>query len=111
MEQPKKAHRLLLDLFNNVAPTPEQIRLIALAASAAGDAGDAYSYMAEFHLANGDLNLATTQLDLALASPGLTDVQRKRFRARRDEIADVLRDQPRRRPPEDNSLSFAPARR
>jgi predicted Zn-dependent protease len=92
MDQAKKSHQLLLDLFNNVAPTPEQIRLIALAASAAGDAGDAYAYMAELHLAYGDLPLAVTQLDLALAAPGLTEVQRKRFVARRDEIRDVIRE-------------------
>lgn len=98
----KQAHRVLLDLFNNVAPTPEQIRLIALAASAAGDTGDAYSYMAEYHLANGDLALATTQLELALASPGITEVQRKRFRARRDEIREALdENRPRRRPQPD----------
>ena len=36
LDQPKIAHAVLLDLFNNVAPTPEQIRLTALAASAAG---------------------------------------------------------------------------
>jgi predicted Zn-dependent protease len=101
-EQPKKAHQVLLDLFNNVPPTPEQIRLIAIAASAAGDTGDAYAYMAELHLANGDLALASTQLDLALAAPGLTEVQRKRFQARQDEIRDVLRDQPRRRAPRDD---------
>ena len=87
----KKAHQLLLDLFNNVPPTPSQIRLIALAASQAGDSGDAYYYMAELYIANGDLALATAQLDLALKSPGLTDVQRKRFQARRDEIRDFLR--------------------
>ena len=51
----KEAHALLLDLFNNVAPTPEQIRLTALAASAAGDTGDAYYYMSEYHIASGDL--------------------------------------------------------
>jgi predicted Zn-dependent protease len=106
MGEAKKSHRVLLDLFNNVAPTPEQIRLIALAASAAGDTGDAFSYMAEFHLANGDLDLATTQLELALASPGLTEVQRKRFRARRDEIRDYLRDErPRRRSAETEASS------
>ena len=93
MGNPKKAHELLLDLFNNVPPTPEQIRLIALAASGAGDTADAYSYMAELHIANGDLMLATTQLDLALATPGLTDVQRKRFEARREEIRGWLREQ------------------
>ncbi|MEO6186985.1 MAG: hypothetical protein ABIP83_11885 [Steroidobacteraceae bacterium] len=89
----RKAHQLLLDLFNVVSPAPEQIKLIALAASAAGDTGDAYYYMAELHIASGDLMLATTQLDLALAAPGLTDVQRKRYLARRDEIRGYLREQ------------------
>jgi predicted Zn-dependent protease len=89
----RQAHQVLLDLFNNVTPTPEQIRLIALAASAAGDMGDAYFYMAELHISNGDLMLATTQLDLALAAPGLTEVQRKRFIARREEIRSYLREQ------------------
>jgi beta-barrel assembly-enhancing protease len=88
-----KAHALLLDLFNNVAPTPEQIRLTALAASAAGDTGDAYFYMSEYHIASGDLLLAATQLDLALAAPRLNEVQRKRFLARRDEIRGYLREQ------------------
>jgi len=91
--QARKAHQLLLDLFNNVAPTPEQIKLTALAASSAGDTGDAYFYMAEYHIASGDLMLATTQLDLALAAPNLTQIQRKRFLARRDEIRDYLREQ------------------
>ena len=89
----KRAHTLLLDLFNNVPPTPEQIRLIALAASAAGDTGDAYFYMGELNIANGDLMLAMTQLDLALAAPGITEVQRKRYFARRQEIRDFLREQ------------------
>jgi len=92
-DKPLKAHQILLDLFNNVAPTPEQIKLIALAASSAGDIGDAYFYMAEYHISGGDLMLATTQLDLALAAPNLTQVQRKRFLARRDEIRAYLREQ------------------
>jgi len=36
--------------------------------------------------------MAVTQLDLALAVPDLTEVQRKRFRARRDEVRDVIRE-------------------
>ena len=88
-----QAHQLLLDIFNNVTPTPEQIRLTALAASSAGDTGDAYYYMSEYHIASGDLMLATQQLDLALAAPNLSDIQRKRFRARLDEIRGFLRDQ------------------
>jgi predicted Zn-dependent protease len=100
--QPRKAHVLLLDLFNKVMPTPDQIRLIALAASAAGDTADAYSYMAELHLASGDLALATTQLDMALSTPGINDVQRKRFKARREEIQGYLAEQRRNRPPQLN---------
>ncbi len=89
-DRPKEAHALLLDVFNNVTPTPEQIRLTALAASAAGDPGDAYYYMGEYHIASGDLQLAVQQLQLALAAPNLTSVQRQRFQARLDEIRDFL---------------------
>ena len=92
-EQPAIAHQLLLDLFNNTQPTPAQIRLTAMAASAAGETGDAYYYMAEFHISSGNLMLATQQLDLALTEPHLTDVQRKRYFARRDEIRGYLREQ------------------
>ena len=92
-DRPAQAHQLLLDLFNNTTPTPDQIRLTALAASSAGDTGDAYYYMAEYHIASGNLMLGTQQLDLALTEPRLTDVQRKRFLARRDEIRGYLREQ------------------
>ncbi|MEZ5499373.1 MAG: M48 family metalloprotease [Steroidobacteraceae bacterium] len=94
---PKLAHALLLDLFNNVAPTPEQIRLTALAAASAGDTGDAYFYMGEYHIASGDLPLAVRQFELALAAPSLTEVQRKRFMARMQEVKDYLAAQPARR--------------
>jgi predicted Zn-dependent protease len=86
----KEAHAILLDVFNNVQPTPEQIRLTAMAASSAGDTGDAYYYMSEYHIASGDLPLAGKQLELALAAPDLTPVQRARFLARLKEIRDVL---------------------
>lgn len=89
-EKPKEAHVLLLDLFNNIPPTPAQIRLTALAASAAGDMGDAYYYMSEYHISSGDLPLASQQLEMALAAPNLTPVQRERFQARLDEIREFL---------------------
>jgi predicted Zn-dependent protease len=88
-----QAHELLLDLFNNVDPTPPQIRLTALAASAAGDAGDAYYYMAQYDLAGGNLPLANQQLELALASPDLSTIQRARFRAQLEEVRGWLREQ------------------
>jgi|SRR5579875_37570 len=86
----KEAHELLLDLFNNVEPTPMQIKLTAQAANAAGDPGDAYYYMGEYQISNGNLPLATQQLQLALATPHLTNVQRERFRARLAEIREFL---------------------
>jgi beta-barrel assembly-enhancing protease len=87
---PKHAHEILLDLFNVVPPTPEQARLTALAANAAGDVADSYYYMSEYHILSGDLPLAINQLQLALAVPKITDVQRARFDARLDEIQQAL---------------------
>ena len=82
----KQAHLVLLDLFNVVEPTPDQTRLIAKAASAAGDTADSYAYMAEFYLMTGDLNTALSQLQLALTMPGLDAIQRARFSARLEEV-------------------------
>ncbi len=88
--RPAQAHLILLDLFNIVPPTPDQIQLTALAASAAGDPGDAYYYMGEYQLANGDPQLAVQQYQLALASPRISTIQRQRYQARLDEIRDYL---------------------
>jgi predicted Zn-dependent protease len=89
-DQAKAAHAVLLDLFNNVAPTPEQIRFTALAASTAGDSADAAYYMSEYHIATGNLPLSVSQLEMALAVPGISGVQRSRFQARLDEVREAL---------------------
>jgi predicted Zn-dependent protease len=85
-----QAHDVLLDLFNNVEPTPDQIELTARAAGAAGDLGDAYYYMGEYQIADGNLPLAAQQYQLALRTPHLTDVQRKRISARLREVREYL---------------------
>jgi hypothetical protein len=69
-----------------------------MAASAAGDTGDAYYYMSEYHLSGGNLALANQQLELALAAPDLTSVQRQRFRARLIEVRGWMREQQQERP-------------
>jgi predicted Zn-dependent protease len=84
--EPDRAHTILLDLLNQVPPTLEQVRLIALAASGAGDTADAHYYMAEYHAMSGSLKLAIDQLQLALGIPGLDSVQQARFRARLDQF-------------------------
>jgi beta-barrel assembly-enhancing protease len=86
----KRAHLVLLDLFNAVAPTPEQAKLIARAANAAGDIADSYYYMSEYHIMSGDLMLAVNQLQLALGLPDLNAVQKARFNARLTEISEFL---------------------
>ncbi len=88
--QPKTAHAVLLDLFNNVTPTPEQIRFTALAASSAGDTADAAYYMSEYHIATGNLPLSVAQLEMALAVPDISSVQRSRFQARLDEVREAM---------------------
>jgi beta-barrel assembly-enhancing protease len=86
----KRAHLVLLDLFNNVEPTPDQTRLIAKAANDAGDLADSYGYMAEFYLMSGNLLMAINQLQFALAQPGLDPVQRARLSARLEEVRAAL---------------------
>ena len=86
----KQAHTVLLDLFNVVEPTPDQARLIANAANAAGDIADSYYYMSEFYIMSGELMMASNQLQLALGLPGTNAIQRARFSARLEEIRAAL---------------------
>lgn len=84
------AHAVLLDLFNNVRPTPPQIRLIANAADAAGLPAEALYYMSEYHLVTGQLPMALEKLRLALLQPGLQPWQKARFEARIAELEPFL---------------------
>jgi beta-barrel assembly-enhancing protease len=86
----KRAHQILLDLFNIVEPTPDQTRLIAKAAHAAGDVADSYYYMSEFYIMNGELDRSSSELRLALALPDLNPIQRARFSARLEEVRAAL---------------------
>jgi predicted Zn-dependent protease len=101
----KRAHEILLDLFNSVPPTPEQARLIALAANAAGDVAESYYYMSEYHLMSGDLMLAINQLQLALGVPDISAVQRARFQARLAELQEAMPKKMRQRTPPAESLT------
>lgn len=85
-----RAHELLLDLLNNVPPTPEQVRLIARAANEAGDVAESLYYMSEFRLMTGDLVGGISFLRQALDLPELGEIQRIRFEARIDFIREYL---------------------
>jgi predicted Zn-dependent protease len=82
----RRAHLILDDLFNVVEPTPEQTRLIAKAANAAGDIADSYYYMSYYYLMIGDLKMAANQLELGLGMPNLDPIQRARISARLEEV-------------------------
>ena len=88
--RPDDAHALLLDLLNNVPPTPEQVRLIARAASEAGDDAESYYYMSEYRLMTGDLIGGIRSLQQALALPEIQEIQRIRFEARIDFIREFM---------------------
>ncbi len=90
LEQPKKAHALLLDMMNNVPPTPEQVRLIARAARAAGERAESYYYLSEYQLMTGNLMAGIDFLRQALALPDLQEIQRIRFQARIDFIREFM---------------------
>ena len=88
--QAPKAHTMLLDLMNNVPPTPEQVRLIARAASEAGEEAEAYYYLSEYRLMVGDLSGGIGYLQQALRLPELQEIQRIRFEARIDFIREFM---------------------
>ena len=90
-QQYDKAHAILLDLFNNVSPSPAQVKLIANAAGNAGETAEAHYYMSDYYARTGNLVMAIEQLNLALAQPDLKDTQRARFEARRNELTPYLR--------------------
>jgi predicted Zn-dependent protease len=90
MGRPAGAHAILLDLLNNVRPTPGQIQLLARAAEAEGDLINAYHYLSEYFASVGDFELAVAQLQKALTLDGINDFQSRRFRARIVEFEEVL---------------------
>ncbi|MDH3977154.1 MAG: hypothetical protein OEU86_01460, partial [Gammaproteobacteria bacterium] len=88
--QPKAAHKILLDLYNQVPPTPEQVRQIALTANAAGDIAESHYYMAEYHIMSGSLMLASDQLVMALQVEDLDSVQKARYESRLEQIQEYM---------------------
>jgi predicted Zn-dependent protease len=95
--EPAAAHEILLDLLNNVPPTPEQIRLIARAANAEGDIGNAHFYMAEYYIMIGSGPLAVNQLRMALESPDVNSIDRARIEARLSQVREFMPSEQQRR--------------
>ncbi len=90
LQQPARAHALLLDVLNHVPPTPEQVRLIARAANDAGDIAESLYYMAEYRFMIGDLVGGVNFLREALRLSELQEIQRIRFEARIKQIQEYM---------------------
>jgi predicted Zn-dependent protease len=97
LDQPEKAHEILLDLLNNVPPTPDQVRLIARAASEAGENAESLYYLSEYRLMIGDLVGGISYLQQALRLPEIEEIQRIRFEARIDFIREFMTEEQLRR--------------
>lgn len=95
--KPDYAHTLLLDLLNNVPPTPGQVRLIARAASEAGESAESMYYLSEYRLMIGDLDGGIGFLQRALREPDIQEIQRIRFEARIDFIREFMSEEQLRR--------------
>ena len=94
--QPDEAHNILLDLFNNVPPTLDQVKLITQAAIEAGEVAEAHYYQSEYNIMLGDLIGSITMLRRALALPEITAIQVARFEARIETVSKYLTDEQRR---------------
>jgi len=90
MGRAAEAHAMLLDLLNNVRPSPSQIQLLARAAEAEGDLINAYHYLSEYFASVGEFELAITQLEKARSLEGVNSVQRQRFTARIGDFEEIL---------------------
>ncbi len=86
----ERSHALLLDLFNNTAPTPDQVLLIARAAIAADEIAEAHYYRAEYSFMTGDLIGGINFLRQGLEVPDLNEIQRIRFEARIDFVREFM---------------------
>lgn len=84
------AHTMLLDLFNSVAPTPDQVLLIEEAARGANEVVEAHYYRAEYSFMTGDLIGGINYLRKALAMPEINEIQRIRFEARIDFVREFM---------------------
>ncbi|MEM6808421.1 MAG: M48 family metalloprotease [Pseudomonadota bacterium] len=108
--QPGKAHELLLDLLNNVPPTPEQVRLIARAAIEAEQIAEAHYYMAEYNIMTGNLVQAVVLLRRGANLQQTTPIQRARFLARADFVSEYLSEEQKLEVRRDERPSFAATR-
>ncbi len=99
--RPEEARQMLLSREQALGTRMETYRLLAFAARDAGQTIEAHYQMANYLFERGDGFGALAQLDAALRLASLSAQERSKLRARRQEIAELSRDQIQsQRPPE-----------
>ncbi len=84
--QTRRAIGLLLPLSLQATSDPGALRLIAHAYDKEGDSADSHYYMGEYYFNVGLPAAAADQLRIALATPGIDNMQRQRYQARLDRL-------------------------
>lgn len=88
--QKQKAYEVLRDYSRNRELDAPGLKLYADIAGAAGNQGEAYFSLAEYHFQNGDIHQAIQQLELAQKLPNLDYYLSSRIEARIQELKDAL---------------------
>jgi predicted Zn-dependent protease len=91
--RPDDARQVLLSRGQALGQRMETYRLLAQAARDAGQTSEAQYQMANYLFKRGDGFGAIAQLDAALRLSSLSEQERSKLRARRQEIAELARDQ------------------
>lgn len=84
--QAQTAINLLLPLTLASHSDPGVLRLIAKAYSRLGNSAESHYYMAEYYFNTGLPSQAASQLRIALATPGIDQVQKERFQVRLERL-------------------------
>jgi len=90
--KPANAVDLLTPLVSAKRGGPDALRLLAKAYEKKGDSADSHYFMSEYYLANGLPAAAVDQLRIALATPGINNVQRQRYNARLHRVEEAAKE-------------------
>lgn len=88
--KPDQARALILNANPAYDYPTELYQLLSQAASDSGNAGEAAFQMAQYYVARGDARSALLRLDAGLREDKLSDSDRQRLRARREELRNQL---------------------
>lgn len=91
--QPEVGLDLLRRLFNRKAPPAHALKLMTRLARESGNIGESYATMAEYYIRTGEYHQAKDQLQLALQENDITELERKQYQARLQELLDALSDE------------------